>query len=98
MPAFVREGGVHRQACFGVDAWFGSGGLKNGQEQILALRMGYSAGGFTLLAAYATFGVYKDGFHPQIPFSKPRERDENSSDVFPKHLLSGNLFPPIFLE
>jgi hypothetical protein len=66
MPAFIRKGSVHRQAWFGVDAWFGGGGLKNGQEQILGLRMGYCAGGFALLAANATFRIYKDSFHPQF--------------------------------
>ena len=73
MTAFVREGGVHHQSRFCMDAWFGSGGLKNGQEQIFRLRMGYGAGGFALLAADAAFRMYKDSFHANIPFSKPRK-------------------------
>ena len=68
MPAFVREGGVHCQTRFCMDARFGSGGLKNGQEQILGLRMGYSAGNFALLAANAAFRMYKDGFHTYFSF------------------------------
>jgi hypothetical protein len=58
-----------------MDAWFRSGGLKNGQEQIFRLRMGYSAGSFALFAADTTFRVHKDSFHANIPFSKPCEKD-----------------------
>jgi hypothetical protein len=46
-----------------MDAWFRGRRLKNGQEQILGLRMGYSTGRFALLAANATFRVHKDSFH-----------------------------------
>jgi len=53
-----------------MDAWFRSRGLKNGQEQILGLRMGYRACKLVLLAANAAFRVYKDGFHANIRFSK----------------------------
>lgn len=78
MPAFIWESGIHHQALFCMDAWLRGRGLKNGQEQILGLRMGYRASSFALLAANATFRVYKDSFHVNIPFSKPYKRDRNT--------------------
>jgi hypothetical protein len=78
MPAFIRECGIHHQALFCMDAWLRGRGLKNGQEQILGLRMGYRAGRFALLAANATLRVYKDSFHVYFPFSKPNKRDRNT--------------------
>jgi len=71
MPALVWESGVHRQSRFCVDAWFWGRGLKNGQEQILGLRMRNRAGRLALLATNTSFRVYKDSFHTVIPFSKP---------------------------
>jgi hypothetical protein len=75
MPALIGEGAIHHQARFGMDAWFWSRGLKNGQEQILGLRVGYRASRFTLFAADAKFWVYKNCFHAGIPFSKPYKRE-----------------------
>jgi hypothetical protein len=94
VPALIRKGGVQYQARFSVDAWFRSGGFKNGKEQIFRLRMDYRAGGFTLLAAYATFRMYKDSFHPQIPFSKPSERRRNSRLCFRNTSSLETSFPP----
>ncbi len=96
MPAFIRKGGVHRQARFGMYAWFGSGGLKNGQEQILGLRMGHGAGGFALLAANATFRVYKDSFHPQF-LSPSRMKGMEIEALFFRNTSSLETLSPYFL-
>jgi len=72
MSALVWEGGIHRQAWFCMDTRFWSRGLKNGQEQIFCLRMGYSAGSFALLAANAAFRMYEDGFHTYYFLSPSR--------------------------
>ncbi len=55
--------------------------------------MGNGAGGLALLAANAAFRMYKDSFHPHIPFYKASERETKRNPVLPTHLLSGNLFP-----
>ena len=73
VAAFVWKSGIHHQSRFGVDTWLWGGGLKNGQEQIFGLRMGNCTSGFTLFAADAALGMYKDSFHAEIPFSKPYE-------------------------
>jgi hypothetical protein len=68
VPAFVREGGVHGQAGFGMDAWLGNRGFEYGQKQILGMRMGDCTGCFALFAADTALRMDENSFHMPVPF------------------------------